>query len=76
MGWLNSSIIFLVWFYSKRTLQIFSLSLEKFQSTYNAFNAMKLLLSGSFEKLGYQKLGINYIKIRYQKFILPINFWE
>ena len=26
------------------------------------FNAMKLLLSGNFEKLGYKKLGVNYAK--------------
>ncbi len=47
------------------------------------FNAMKLLLSGSFEKLGYQKLGINYIKnldtsnLYYYKFLrIKLSLFE
>jgi len=47
------------------------------------FNAMKLLLSGSFEKLGYQNLGINYTKnlntdnLYYYKFLrIKLSLFE
>ncbi len=71
------------WFYSK-DLYKYSAFFGKLSLRLRPnFNAMKLLLSGAFDKLGYQKLGMKYIEnanidnLYYYKFLrIKLSLFE